>query len=170
VSTIVLVGLMGSGKSTVGRLVAERLGRRLVDSDRAIEAGTGSSVRELWERGGEAAYRRMEFDVVLGGLTADPPVVIAAPGGAVLDAAVRDALAAAFVAWLRGDPATLATRVAVGDHRPLLGADPAAVLAAMAADRAELYREVADVVVDVDGLDPEHVADVVLAHYEAEGD
>jgi shikimate kinase len=169
VTAVVLVGLMGSGKSTVGRLVAERLGRRLVDSDSAIEAGTGSSVRELWEAGGEAAYRRMEFDVVLDGLAADPPTVIAAPGGAVLDDEVRRALGPAFVVWLRADPALLAGRVTVGDHRPLLGDDPAAVLTAMATDRAELYREVADVVLDVDGLDPEHVADLVLDHLHAEG-
>jgi shikimate kinase len=165
VTTIVLVGLMGAGKSTVGRLVAERLGRRLVDSDQAIEARTGSSVRELWEEGGEAAYRRLESQVVLDALGESPPVVIAAPGGVVLDPEVREALDGAHVVWLRGDPATLASRVRSGDHRPLLGDDPLTVLRAMAEERDDLYREVADTVLDVDDADPRHLADRVLASY-----
>ena len=160
--TVVLIGLMGCGKSSVGRVVANHLGRRLVDSDVAIEERTGSSVRELWETGGEAAYRRMEFDVVLDGLREQPPVVIAAPGGAVLDQGVREALTSAFVVWLRADPGTLAARVRIGDHRPLLGNDPRAALARMASERAGLYGSAADLVIDIDGLDVDEVASLVL--------
>jgi shikimate kinase len=161
-TTIVLVGLMGAGKSTVGRIVAERLGRRFVDSDLAIEERTGSSVRELWEAGGEASYRRLESDVVLDALARTSPVVVAAPGGVVLDPEVRVALGGAYVVWLRGDPGTLASRVRPRDHRPLLGSDPKAVLTAMAADRAELYRQVADAVIDIDGVDADSLADRVI--------
>ena len=164
-TTIVLVGLMGAGKSTVGRIVADRLDRPLIDSDRAITDKTGSSVRELWEQGGEAAYRRLESTVVLDALRDDQPSVVAAPGGAVLDPAVRLALGSAFVVWLRGDPRTLAERVQVGDHRPLLGSDPETALTTMAKDRADLYLEVADAVLDVDDLDAETLARGVLDQY-----
>lgn len=161
--TIVLVGLMGSGKSTVGRILADRLGRQLVDSDTEIERLTGSTVRELWERGGEAAYRELESKVVLDQVAADPPLVIAAPGGVVLDPVVRRSLEEAFVVWLRADPVLLAGRVRIDDHRPLLGSNPAEVLAAMATERADLYASVADLIVDVDDLEPRAVADMVLA-------
>lgn len=166
-SAIVLIGLMGAGKSTVARCIAERSGRHLVDTDTAIEATTGQTVRELWESGGEAAYRALESDVVLDALASDDPVVIAAPGGVVLDLVVRTALADATVVWLRADPEVLAGRVQIGDHRPLLDDDPLRALTAMALDRAELYAGVADGIVDVDRLDPEQAADAVLALYPA---
>lgn len=159
---IVLVGLMGSGKSTVGRLVAEATGRTLVDVDLAITARTGRTVRELWEEGGEAAYRRLESDAVYAALAGDA-VVLAAPGGVILDPAVRAALADAFVVWLRADPVSLGSRVHAGDHRPLLGTDPTADLAAMADDRSDLYASVADLVVDTDTQGPDAAAAQVLA-------
>ena len=161
-TTIVLVGLMGSGKSTVGSIVAAELGCRLIDSDRAIEQRTGSTVREHWEQGGEAAYRHLESEVVLDALSGSGPVVIAAPGGVILDPSVRDAMGAAEVIWLRGRPATLASRVGPADHRPLLGDDPLAVLSRLAEQRAALYEGVADAIIDVDREDPEAIAAHVL--------
>src|SRR3954469_16036533 len=119
---------MGSGKSTVGSIIAAELGCPLIDSDRAIEQSTGSTVREHWEQGGEVAYRQLESEVVLDALAGTDPVVVAAPGGVILDPSVRDALRAAVVIWLRGRPSTLASRVGPDDHRPLLGDDPLAVL------------------------------------------
>ena len=163
---VVLVGLMGAGKSTVGRLIADATGRELVDVDVAITTRTGKTVRELWEEGGEAAYRSLESGEVLDALRRDD-VVIAAPGGVVLDPEVRQALKAARVVWLRTSPSTLGTRVRAGDHRPLLGDDPEAELAAMAADRAALYASVADVIVDTDGRSAEAVAADVLDHLPA---
>jgi shikimate kinase len=159
---VVLVGLMGSGKSTVGALVAQRSGRRFVDVDAVITARMSKTVRELWEEGGEAAYRYLESDVVLEVLGDDTPTVLAAPGGAVLDPVVRAALAGCVVVWLRTSPSTLAGRVRPGDHRPLLGDDPAETSAAMAEMRSELYREVATAILDTDDLAADAIADAVL--------
>jgi shikimate kinase len=159
---LVLVGLMGSGKSTVGALVAQRSGRKFVDVDAVITARMSKTVRELWEEGGEAAYRYLESDVVLEVLRDDAPTVLAAPGGAVLDPVVRAALADCVVVWLRTSPSTLAGRVRHGDHRPLLGDEPAKTFAAMAETRSELYRQVATAILDTDELAPGAIADVVL--------
>jgi len=159
---VVLVGLMGSGKSTVGALVAGRTGRTFVDVDAAIGRETGRTVRELWEEGGEEAYRRLESDAVLRVLHDDTPSVLAAPGGVVLDPSVRSALAGNVVVWLRTRPSTLAGRVQPGDHRPLLGDHPAEALAAMAATRSDLYAQVATATVDTDDLTPGAIADAVL--------
>jgi shikimate kinase len=161
---VVLVGLMGSGKSTVGALVAAATGWALIDADVTISSVTGKAVRELWERGGEGAYRQMESQVVLEALAGPVPCVIAAPGGVVLDPVVRAALVDAFVVWLRTDPATLAGRVRPGDHRPLLADRPFEVLSAMAEDRSHLYADVADVTIDTDHLDTESVAEAILQH------
>jgi shikimate kinase len=159
---VVLVGLMGSGKSTVGALVAARTDRVFVDVDSAIAQQTGQTVRELWEAGGEAAYRELESAAVLRVLAGDIPSVLAAPGGVVLDPAVRDALAGHIVVWLRTRPTTLAGRVHVGDHRPLLGENPAETLTVMADQRSDLYRGVATTTIDTDDRAPEAVADMVV--------
>jgi shikimate kinase len=159
---LVLVGLMGSGKSTVGALVAAQTGRTFVDVDVVITAETGKTVRELWEEGGEKAYRSLESETVLRVLADDTPTVLAAPAGVVLDPVVRAALASHLTVWLRTDPATLAGRVHVGDHRPLLGDHPAETLAAMAVQRAELYRDVATATIDTDGRTPAAIADLIL--------
>jgi shikimate kinase len=159
---VVLVGLMGSGKSTVGALVAQRTGRKFVDVDAVITARMSKTVRELWEEGGEAAYRHLESEIVLEVLRDDTPTVLAAPGGVVLDPVVRRVLTDSLVVWLRTSPSTRAGRVRSGDHRPLLGDQPAATFAAMAEMRSELYREVATAIIDTDGLAPEVIADAVL--------
>ncbi len=159
---VVLVGLMGSGKSTVGSLVATRTGRVFVDVDIVIAQETGKTVRELWEEGGEAAYRKLESEAVLRVLAGDAPSVLAAPGGVVLDPRVRAALAGNVVVWLRTRPTTLAGRVHVGDHRPLLGDRPAETLAVMADARSDLYRQVATAIFDTDDCAPDTVADGVI--------
>ena len=161
---IVLVGMMGAGKTTVGRELAGRLGWRLLDSDAMVEASTGSTVAELFESQGEEAFRAEESRVLAEALTGDPQVVVSAAGGVVLSPANRRLLATAgAVVWLRADPATLAARVGSGAGRPLLAGDPAGTLAELDAVRRPLYGEVADVIVDVDGLAPSMVVDRVLA-------
>jgi len=156
---------MGVGKTTVGRLVAERAGRPFVDTDEAICARTGRTVRELWEAGGEAAYRKLESQVVLDSLGGgDHRIVVGAAAGVILDPAVRDALGKpdVLVVWLHADPAVLAGRVHPGDHRPLLKDRPRDVLAEMDAERASLYRSVADAVVETGGRDPAAIASQVI--------
>ena len=157
-TAVVLVGLMGAGKSSVGSVVAARMGMTFVDVDIAIVQRAGKTVRELWEQGGEPAYRYLESTVVLETLAEERDVVLAAPGGVVLDPAVRAALADAFVVWLRTDPATLANRVRLDDHRPLLGEHPQDVLTSMEHQRSGIYEGLADLVIDTDHEDVETIA------------
>jgi shikimate kinase len=153
VGPIVLVGMMATGKTSVARQIARRLGRRVYDSDAMITARTGQTVAQLFEAGGEPAFRELETDVLDEALDADPPGVVAAAGGVVLSPANRDRLravsrAGGVVVWLTADPAVLAARVHPGDHRPLLADDPAGTLARLSAERGPLYAEVADRTVD----------------------
>ena len=146
---VVLVGMMGVGKTTVGRRVAEALGRPFVDSDAVIEARTGRSVAEIFEADGEPAFRAVESEVLIDALASAEPAVIAAAGGTVLSEANRVALRrAGTVVWLRAPVDLLVSRVAGSTHRPAIAADPAATLARLAEGRDELYAEVADLVVD----------------------
>lgn len=162
---VVLMGLMGSGKSTVGRLLAEALGRPLVDVDDVIHERTGLTVAELWARGGEVAYRPLERDVAVHVLTVEGPDVLALPGGGIDDDLVRTALATGdvFAVWLRVDPDVLAERVGRSDHRPLLGDDPGPVLRRQAAARSAALEAAADLVVDVGDRRADEVAAAVLA-------
>jgi shikimate kinase len=161
---IVLVGMMGAGKTTVGRELASRLGWRFADSDALVEESTGSTVAEIFAAEGEDAFRAEESRVLAESLADRSPVVVSAAGGAVLDPANRELLATAgAVVWLRADPATLAARVGPGDGRPLLELDPAGTLIALDAVRRPLYGEVADVIIDVDALEPSMVVDRILA-------
>jgi len=161
---LILVGMMGSGKTTVGRELAGRLGWSFLDSDALVEAATGSTVAELFAERGEEAFRAEEARVLAESLAASTPAVVSAAGGAVLAADTRALFAAeAIVVWLRADPATLSARVGTGVGRPLLADHPAARLVELDAVRRPLYEEVADVVVDVDDLDPSRVADRILA-------
>ncbi|MBW3580623.1 MAG: shikimate kinase [Actinobacteria bacterium] len=160
---LVLVGMMGSGKTSVGRLVARRLGRAFLDSDEQIEARTGRTVREIFEVDGEATFRALEADVLADALARPEAAVIAAAGGVVLDADNRRRLRdQATVVWLRADPEVLAARVRSGDHRPLLTHDPLAVLERMETARGPLYREVADHVVDTGGAPVDELVESVL--------
>lgn len=162
---VVLVGLMGTGKTTVGDLVAQRLGRRLVDSDAVVETTTGRTVREIFETDGEPAYRVLETAALLEALAETEPLVVAAAGGVVLSDINRQALrgAAGVVIWLRADPDVMMARAMTGTHRPLLDEDPEGTLRQMAMDREPLYREVADVIVDTTHRQPAAIADEVVA-------
>ncbi|CAB4874287.1 unannotated protein [freshwater metagenome] len=161
---VVLVGMMGSGKTTVGRLLAARLGRPLLDTDALIEAREGRTVRELFVSEGEDAFRAIETEVLEACLARPEVTVIAAAGGVVLRAENREALrdSGARVVWLRADPAVLLERVKGGPHRPLLDNDPAGTLQRMYEEREELYREVADAIVTVDGRSVNEVVEAVL--------
>jgi shikimate kinase len=160
---VVLVGLMGSGKSTIGRVLADRLGWPLIDSDAEVERVTGRTVRDIFETSGEPAFRSVETQVLLDAMKSPTPSIIAAAGGVVLSQANRDALrAATAVVWLRCEPDILVKRVSDGsDHRPLLAEDPVATLRTMHRDRNTLYASVATVIIDVDARTPRDIADEI---------
>jgi shikimate kinase len=164
---LLLVGMMGAGKSTVARIVAARLGRSLVDTDVEVERVVGSSVSEIFSARGEEEFRALEARVLAGVLAAPLPAVVSVGGGAVLAAPNRAALrAGGTVVWLRARPETLARRVGRKVDRPLLAGaagGPAAALARIDDERRVLYEEVAAAVVDVDALTPGAVADRVIA-------
>ena len=157
---VALIGMMAAGKSTVGRALAERRGIDFVDTDALIEEETGRTVQELWDAGGEAAYRPLERRAVITALARPDPLVLATPGGVAVDPLMADALSADHVTTvlLRATPETLASRVGGQDHRPLLGDDPAAAIADLARERAGRYAAMADLVVDVDGRDGDDLA------------
>ena len=161
---LVLVGMMGSGKTTVGRRVAARLGRRLRDSDAEVEARTGRTVREIFETDGEPAFRAEEARALAEALDDPEPTLVAAAGGVVLDPANRARLrSAGTVVWLDASPEDLARRVGSRNHRPLLGNDPLAALRRLDRERRPLYEEVADHVVPVGRRPIDDVVDDVLA-------
>ena len=161
---IVLVGMMGAGKSSVGRVLARKLHRPLLDSDELIEERTGRTVREIWSSDGEAAFRAIETETLLAMLADREPAVVAAAGGVVLAEANRSALTEsdAHVVWLLANVDLLVTRVKNGVHRPLLDDDPEGMLRQMYTDREPLYTEVADAVVLVDHRSINEVAQAVL--------
>ena len=138
--SIVLVGLMGAGKSTIGRQLAARLGLPFADADTEIEAAAGLTVAEIFERFGEAGFRDRER-AAMARLVAGPVKVIAAGGGAFIDPETRALVLASCTAiWLDGEVATMAERAARRGGRPLLaGKDPVAVLEGLAAIRNPVY-------------------------------
>jgi shikimate kinase len=162
-SRLLLVGMMGAGKTTVGRLVATALGWGYLDSDEEVEVATGLTVPALFARDGEEAFRDAEAAALERACASTDPVVVSVAGGAVLRPATRDLLkASGRVVWLRADPDTLAARVGAGVGRPLLDDDPAGTLHRLDAVRRPLYAEVADLIVDVDGLSADQVAGRIL--------
>lgn len=163
-SNIVLVGPMGAGKSVAGALLARRLDLAFVDVDAEVEAEAGARIADLFHREGEAAFRARESACLARCLAGDRQVV-ATGGGAVLASVNRQRLRErGLVAWLQADPETQLQRLEGCSDRPLLeGADRLARLRALAAERDPLYREVADLVVDTRGFDPEGVADALAA-------
>jgi shikimate kinase len=139
---IVLVGLMGAGKSTVGRRLAKRLGLPFADADAEIEASAGLGIAALFETFGEAHFRERERRVIAR-LVAGGPAVIATGGGAFIDPETRTLILSRCTAvWLDGDIDLLAERAARRGRRPLLeGKEPRAVLRALAEARNPIYAE-----------------------------
>lgn len=160
---LVLVGMMGSGKSTVGKRLASTLSVPFADTDAEIEARAGRTIAEIFATEGEAAFRAAEAAVVAELVTPEHPSVVSTGGGAVLDPATRALLAdRATVVWLRASPAMLAHRIAADGTRPLLADDPSAALRRLADERAPLYREAAQHVVDVDHVARKAVVERIL--------
>lgn len=148
-ANVFLIGLMGAGKTTVGRALARRLGRPFFDSDHEIEARTGVRVAEIFEREGEAGFREREAEVI-DELTRMPHIVMATGGGAILREETRERLKArGTVIYLRSNPHDLWLRTRRDRNRPLLQTeDPRGKLEALYAARDPLYRACARFVIE----------------------
>jgi shikimate kinase len=148
---VVLVGLMATGKTTIGRRLAKRLDRPFIDADGELEQRTGLSVRDLFEKEGEDGFRRLESDLLGELVAAAEPHVIATGGGVVVTSENRGLLkrSGAFVVWLDAEPTFLASRAAGKATRPLLDGDPVGTLQRLSSERAPWYAEVADVRIDI---------------------
>jgi shikimate kinase / 3-dehydroquinate synthase len=152
--------MMGAGKTTVGRGLADRLGWTYLDSDAEVEAAWGATVPEIFATNGEAAFRAAESTVLREAVSQPDPVVVSVAGGAVLDPENRALISASgTVVWLRASVRTLAKRVGQGQGRPLLGESPADALVGLVQVREPLYAELADMVIDVDELRPAQIID-----------
>ncbi len=162
--TIALVGLMGAGKSSIGRRLAQALGLPFVDADTEIEAAAGASIEEIFARDGEAVFRNGERRVIAR-LLDGPAQILATGGGAFMDSTTRGLIhERAISVWLRADIDTLLVRVGRRNNRPLLKTgDPRAVLAQLVDERYPVYAE-ADITVDtVDGPPEATLAKVIDA-------
>jgi shikimate kinase len=156
---VVLVGAPGSGKSTVGALLAERLGLPFVDVDAVIEQRTGRTIADLFADEGEPAFRALEEQTTLELL--DQAGVLSLGGGAVLSATTRTALQGHRVIWLQVGAATAVQRVGLNEARPLLLGNVRGRLIKLLAERTPLYAEVATEQVETDRLTPDAVVDLL---------
>jgi shikimate kinase len=161
--TVVLVGLMGAGKSSIGRRLAQRFKVPFIDTDSEIETAAGATIEEIFERHGEGAFREGERRVIAR-LLEGPVQVLATGGGAFMDPATRALMRErALTVWLRADVDLLLPRVMRRNNRPLLkNADPRAVLERLITERYPLYAE-ADLTVDTIEGPPEATMERVVA-------
>jgi shikimate kinase len=161
--TVALVGLMGAGKSAIGRRLAQRLGLPFVDADTEIEAAAACTIEEFFARYGEAEFRAGERRVIQR-LLEGPPIVLATGGGAFMDVHTRSLMhERAITIWLRADLQVLVDRVGRRTNRPLLKqGEPAVVLRQLMDLRYPVYAE-ADIAVDSRDAPAERTTDDVLA-------
>ncbi|MEE8497535.1 MAG: shikimate kinase [Acidimicrobiia bacterium] len=153
-----LIGMMGSGKSTVAPLVAAALDCEWVDADAVIEEEAGRSIIELFGES-EASFRAVEVDVIRS--LAGGHAVVATGGGAIMTEAADIMRASGLVVWLRATIGTLRARIGTGEERPLL-ADGFAAIEQIDGLRRDRYAGLADVVVDTDDRSPEEIAELVV--------
>jgi shikimate kinase len=158
---VVLVGMMGSGKSTVGRLLAQRTGWPRYDNDALLQELYGMTAKQIVEARGEKSKREAENAALAFGLTRPAPCILDAAGGTITSEASRTALNPAIVIWLRARPKTLYRRAVGGAHRPFMEGGEEWVRKTDA-DRRPLYASVADIVIDTDKRRPSVIADDVM--------
>ena len=159
---IVLIGPMGSGKTTVGGLVAELLGASVRDTDHDVEATAGRPISEIFVDDGEATFRALERAAVADAL-ATHDGVLALGGGAVLDPATRELLAGHDVVFLRVGLSDAVKRVGLGTSRPLLLGNVRGRIKTLLDERTPVYESVATIVVETDGRGPDEVAAEIVA-------
>lgn len=161
-SKIVLVGFMGTGKSTVSKLLAEQLGWRRIDSDEQIERQSGKKISELFAEGGETYFRDIEAETLRSILESDEPAVVATGGGAVLRESNRThMLRYAFVVALKADESQIVARVQNDTSRPLLQGNAAANVRRLLDERRTAY-DFATVSIDTTGLTPDAVCRLIV--------
>ena len=165
---LVLIGIMGAGKTSVGQRCATQLGCAFVDIDDVVAANAGTSVPEIFATEGEDGFRAREVAAVADVLASPEPLVVACGGGAMTRPENRRAVRDHFVVWLVAEPAVLAARATADglETRPLLrGRDPLVAIDRIARDRAAAYEEAADDVVTTEGRTVDQVARVVLDRF-----
>ena len=164
---IFLVGLMGSGKTTIGRSLAKKLNLRFVDADQEIETRTGASIPLIFEIEGEASFRQREADVIRD-LTAQQGIVLATGGGAVLNETSRKLLRErGTVVYLRASVASILQRTSHDRNRPLLQtADPRAKIEELSRKRSPLYQEVAHITIETGRPNVHSVVQNILSQLE----
>jgi shikimate kinase len=164
---VVLVGMMGSGKSTIGRELAGRTGWRYFDNDELLEMMRGETAKALLANDGVTELREGESQALLLGLQQPAPCIVGAAAGTILDEQLRAALRdQAIVVWLTALPGTLARRARGSAHRPWLSGDAEAWMTTTIEERAPLYESVADITVSTERPRPEAVAAQIAAALE----
>jgi shikimate kinase len=160
---IVVVGFMGAGKTTVGRMLADRLGLPFADSDLVIEQQADRPIREIFAEDGEPAFRELERSVIAA-LLAGPDAVLALGGGAASHPVTRSLMAAVPVIYLRVGFAEAMSRIGGDRGRPMLSRPD---VPALHAEREHLYASVATVTIDTDGRPPDEIVLAALAALES---
>lgn len=160
----VLIGFMGSGKSSVSKILAVRLGKRLVDTDAEIEREQGMTISELFAQRGEQDFRKLEHELLLRLAEEKEPLVISTGGGLAAQPQNREALSAlGTVIYLQVQAHTVLARLQGDETRPLLqGADKEAKVRALLAAREPLYRAAADICIAADTLTPGQIVEQIL--------
>lgn len=166
--SIVLVGMMGAGKSSVGRCLERRTGLRRFDTDESVSRQFGKSIPEIFSESGEQEFRQAEADT-LARLNPPHPLVIVTGGGIVLrEENIQHLKRLGIVIWLDADEETLFERASRRGNRPLLQtADPRSSLARIVTERRPLYTRAADIRIDTTNRGHDEVADLILSEVES---
>lgn len=156
---IILVGMMGSGKSTIGRLLSDATGWPYVDNDELVRRSHGTTARELLAERGQAAMRAAESSALALGLEVPEPAIIGVAAGTILDPANRDRLSdGGIVVWLRASADALAARALGAEHRPWIDTGGGSWMHDATIEREALYQSVADITIDTTAGSPEAAA------------